>query len=150
MYMEKTSATIHRGGCQCGAVRYEVEGTPLVVAHCHCQACQRGSGAGHSTGAMFPDDRFRLTGRVAEFRYESDNGNQVARHFCPVCGSPVYGRNSGTTGYVTVTLGTVDDSSGFDPQVTVFARNRNVWDHVDEGLVTFEAQPDWKPETNNG
>ena len=43
------------GRCLCGACAYEIEGEPVVVAHCHCLDCQRLSGAGHSTGAMFAE-----------------------------------------------------------------------------------------------
>lgn len=118
----------------------------MVVVHCHCRDCQRGSGAGHSTGAMFPAEGFRLTGHVAEFKRKSDNGNDVTRVFCPACGSPIFGRNSGTEGYLTITLGTVDDPSGFEPEVVVFARSRMHWDVMDERLPTFEAQPNWSPE----
>ena len=142
--MEK-SLTVHRGGCLCGAVRYEAEGQPVVVAHCHCKDCQRGNGAGHSTGAMFSVDRFRLTGRVAEHKYQSENGNEVTRAFCPACGSPLFGRNSGMDGFVTVTLGTLDDAAEFAPQVAIFARNRRPWDVMDEDLPTYDAQPGWKP-----
>lgn len=44
------------GGCLCGAVRYEIKGKPVVVARCHCEECQKISGAGHSVGAMFADE----------------------------------------------------------------------------------------------
>ncbi len=143
--MSKEKTEIHRGGCLCGAVRYEADGTPVVVAHSHCEDCQRGSGAGHSTGAMFAASNFRLNGRIAEYSLESDKGNQVTKVFCPTCGSPILGRNSGMDGYVTVSLGTFDDSSTLEPQVVVFARNRKPWDVMNETLPTFDAQPDWKP-----
>ncbi len=142
--VEKISG-LYTGGCQCGAVRYEVAGAPIVVAHCHCENCQRGSGAGHSTGAMFSDQGFVLTGPVGEYQYQSDNGNQVTRAFCPTCGSPIFGRNTGMEGFVTITLGSFDDSSEFKPDVTVFGRNRKPWDVMDEDLTTFETQPGWKP-----
>ncbi len=142
--IEKTSR-VHPGGCLCGAVRYEAEGQPSVVAHCHCKDCQRESGSGHATGAMFPVDKFRLTGQVAEYKLKSEKGNEVTRVFCPACGSPILGRNGGMIGFVTITLGTLDDSSEFEPQVVVFARNRKPWDVMDQSLPTFEAQPDWKP-----
>jgi hypothetical protein len=143
--MLEKNLQIHSGGCLCGAVRYEVEGSPLVVAHCHCNDCQRGSGTGHSTGAMFAADRMRLTGPVTEFKVKSDSGSEVTRVFCPACGSPILGRNSGMAGYLTIALGTLDDSSGFEPQVVVFARSRKPWDIMDESLPTYDAQPNWKP-----
>jgi hypothetical protein len=49
-------------------------------------------------------------------------------------------------GFVTVLLGTLDDSSMFEPSVTIFARNRKRWDVMDDSIATFEAQPQWRPE----
>ena len=95
---------------------------------------------------MFPVDRFRLSGSVAEYSYTADNGNQVTRIFCPTCGSPVFGRNSGSTDHVTITLGTIDYPSEFEPQVAVFTGNRSSWDVVDDHVTAFEGQPDWKPD----
>ncbi|MBL4748690.1 MAG: GFA family protein [Magnetovibrio sp.] len=136
---------VHNGGCLCGSVRYIAQGQPLVVAHCHCKDCQRGTGAGHSTVAMFSIDRFQLMGRVAEFKMTSENGNEVTRVFCPTCGSPIYGTNSGMKGHVSIHLGTIDESATFEPQVVIFARNLKPWDDMDKGLLTFNAQPNWAP-----
>ncbi|MEX2209255.1 MAG: hypothetical protein WEF50_23810 [Myxococcota bacterium] len=30
-----------RGRCLCGSVVYEIDGVPVVVAHCDCRDCQR-------------------------------------------------------------------------------------------------------------
>ena len=32
---------IRTGGCQCGAVRYELSGEPLPLVICHCRECQK-------------------------------------------------------------------------------------------------------------
>jgi hypothetical protein len=94
---------------------------------------------------MFSIDKFQLTGRVAEFNITSENGNEVTRAFCPTCGCPVYGKNSGMEGHVSIHLGTIDDSSSFDPQVVIFARNLKPWDCMDKNIPSFDAQPNWKP-----
>ncbi len=39
---------VRRWRCLCGAVTYEIEGDPMIVAHCHCTDSQRISGAGHT------------------------------------------------------------------------------------------------------
>lgn len=135
-----------RGGCLCGAVRYEIEGAPVIVAHCHCTDCQRLSGAGHTTGAMFSTDEIQIRGEVSEFRLESYTESVVTRTFCPRCGSPLFGRNSRMAGFMTVSVGTLDDPDSVSPQVVVFARTKRRWDLVSSALPTFDTQPDWKPE----
>jgi hypothetical protein len=36
------------GGCQCGAVRYEISEAPQLVYTCHCNECQRLTGSAFS------------------------------------------------------------------------------------------------------
>ena len=144
--MGKENTELHKGGCLCGAVRFSVEGPPVVVAHCHCEDCQRSSGAGHTTGAMFSTTNFKSNGKLSEFHLTSENNNRVTKSFCPTCGSSLFGRNTAMDGYVTIALGTFDDASMFEPEVVVFARNKQPWDIMDETLATFNAQPSWKPD----
>lgn len=144
--MTIAAGDIHRGECLCGSVRVELEGPPIVVAHCCCLDCQRLTGTGHSTGAMFPEARARLTGKLSEYRLTSEAGNEVTRVFCPSCGSPILGRNTGMLGFVTVSLGLLRDSSAFEPSVVVFARSRRRWDTLDEAVPAFAAQPSWVPD----
>ena len=133
------------GRCLCGKSTYAIEGDPVIVAHCHCEDCQRLSGAGHTTGAMFPESGVRMNGPIASFELVSEAGNQVTRLFCATCGSPLFGKNSAMPGFITATAGTLDRSEELSPQVAIFARNRRPWDAMDSALATFDAQPAWKP-----
>ncbi len=98
---------------------------------------------------MFSEACVQYDGAVGEYTKLSENGNQVTRTFCAKCGSSLFGRNSGMQGFLTINLGTFDDSSPFAPQVTVFARNRKGWDVMDENLPAYEAQPAWKPDSGD-
>ena len=144
--MTKEVEPVYAGGCHCGAVRYEAKCKPVVVAHCHCEDCQRMSGSGHSTGAMFGIENIKITGEVKEYRIKSDHGNEVIKSFCANCGSSLFGRNSGMQGFVTIALGTMDDSSSLVPEVSVFNRNRKPWDIMSKNIMVFETQPGWKPD----
>lgn len=133
------------GRCLCRACAYSIEGDPIVVAHCHCRDCQRLSGAGHTTGAMFAEAGVKITGEPSRYDLTSDAGNTVTRLFCGACGSPLFGMNTGMPGVMTVSVGTLDDPDRLTPQVAVFARTRRHWDVMDAALATFDGQPDWKP-----
>jgi hypothetical protein len=143
---EETGDDMLTGRCLCGGSTYEIDGDPVVVAHCHCQDCQRLSGAGHTTGAMFAEGGVRMWGPIARYATTSDAGNDVVRLFCATCGSPLFGRNSGMPGFITATAGTLDQSDDLAPQVAIFARNRRAWDPADPSVASFEAQPDWTPD----
>jgi hypothetical protein len=75
---------IHRGGCHCGRVRFEVQAPAAIdVVDCNCSMCARLGGYLHLIVAR---DRFRLVaGEDALTTYTFNTG--VARHrFCSVCG----------------------------------------------------------------
>ena len=133
------------GRCLCGNCTYEIEGDPVVVAHCHCADCQRLSGAGHATGAMFPESAVRMEGSIATFELVSEAGNRVTRLFCPTCGSPLFGKNTGMPGFITATAGTLDQSETLSPQVAIFARNRRAWDVMDLWLPSRRSRLGGQP-----
>ena len=49
------------GGCQCGAVRYEVTGDPVMTAICHCSMCRRANAAPVVAWAMFEESQVSFT-----------------------------------------------------------------------------------------
>lgn len=135
------------GRCLCGGCSYEIDGPPVIVANCHCIDCQRLSGAGHTSGAMFAEAAIRIAGEPASYTMASDAGNTVTRLFCNCCGSPLFGKNTGMPGFMTVMMGTLDSSEGLSPQVAIFTRTRRSWDALDPSIESFETQPDWKPDS---
>jgi hypothetical protein len=42
------------GGCQCGAIRYEIASFPLLLYTCHCTDCQRQTGSAFGPPAPQP------------------------------------------------------------------------------------------------
>jgi hypothetical protein len=43
-----------RGGCLCGAVRFELTAPLLSAGYCHCTRCQRRTGTGSSANGRVP------------------------------------------------------------------------------------------------
>ena len=78
--MEKVT---HRGGCHCGAVRFEVRAPArITVQHCNCSVCSK-TGFLH---LIVPAEDFSLLSGAAQLQTYTFNTG-VAKHlFCEVCG----------------------------------------------------------------
>ena len=81
--MNEPSHVVHRGGCHCGRIAFEVDAPAHpTVLECNCSIC-RMTGYLH---LIVPRERFRLLqgeGELAEYRFNTG----AARHyFCRHCG----------------------------------------------------------------
>jgi hypothetical protein len=74
------------GGCQCGAVRFRVEGEPGRASLCHCRMCQKAFAAPYGALVSVRQDQLAWT-RGQRARFQSSN--KVWRGFCSACGTPL-------------------------------------------------------------
>jgi hypothetical protein len=133
--------TTYRGGCQCGAIRYEITAEPMFGGHCQCLDCQHESGGGHTSFMAFPADAVKLTGTPRFYEAKADSGNLVRRGFCPTCGSSVIGATSGMPHMTTISAGSLDDPGLFEPGFVVYTSRGHAWDLVDPALPSFPKMP---------
>lgn len=74
------------GGCQCGAVRFHVDGTLGDASICHCRMCQKAFGSFYAPFVSVGNATLTWT-RGQPKRFQSSN--IVARGFCGDCGTPL-------------------------------------------------------------
>lgn len=117
----------HQGGCLCGQVRYGFTGDPLLVAVCHCQNCQKQSGAPFSLVVAVTDDAFTRTGQTKVFDDHGDSGGTVHRHFCPDCGSPIISLADALPGLTLIKAGTLDAPGAWTPTFEVYCDRAMPW-----------------------
>jgi hypothetical protein len=126
------------GGCLCGGVRFEVDGTLGPVVCCHCSQCRRASGSAFATNASVRADAFRLRGGAELVReYESSPGQH--RAFCGRCGSPLYARADAWPGIRRVRLGSLDGDPGRRPEAHVHVASKAPWHEPCGALPRFEG-----------
>jgi hypothetical protein len=133
---------IHRGGCLCGALRYEARGEPLYAGYCFCDDCRRASGSGFIPFMGFAAEAVSFSGETKPFVSKAARGGDAVRNSCPVCASLVFGGVIGETSPFTIYAGSLDDPSAFEPKVAIFARSRPPWVTLPPGLRVFEALPE--------
>lgn len=140
--MEHVRPLMFKGGCLCGAVRFESSTEPQLVGHCHCTDCRRSSGTGHSTHAVVPEAGLTVTGKVTFYESAADSGNRVRRGFCGTCGSPLLSMNSAMSGVAFLRVSALDDPEVVKPQMIVYASRAPSWDKMDPALPAFATMPE--------
>jgi len=75
--------------CHCGQLKAIASGEPERVYVCHCQACQRRTGAIIHNGSSWLKERVRIAGEERIYARLADSGFEIRFHFCPHCGTSV-------------------------------------------------------------
>ena len=114
------------GGCFCGAVRYRTTKDPVFSLWCFCKDCRVRAGTDGYAGYMVNDGDFEhLQGETSHIDTIAESGRTVARHFCPACGSHLWGRTE--LGLTSIAAGTLDDPDLFKPDRVAFAEQAPSW-----------------------
>jgi hypothetical protein len=124
----------YRGGCLCGAVRYEVAGSYANPCYCHCRSCRLAAGAPMVPWATFERQRFRIThGTLTERRSSA----RAWRGFCSACGTTLTYRNEARDAELDVTLATLDQPGAIVPQMHLWVAEKLPWLALRDGLPQF-------------
>lgn len=98
----------YTGGCQCGAVRYEVSADIGEVISCNCSRCGK---LGSLLSAAADFKLLAGEGAMTDFQF---NKHAIRRPFCAICGiqSYAYGKGPGGKDMVMINVRCLD---GVDP-----------------------------------
>ena len=129
------------GGCNCGAVRFEVTAPLYASTYCHCTRCQRRTGTGASANARALAESFRILQGEDRLRsWKPETGAE--KFFCGDCGSALFSRNAGDPSFVGVRLGVIDGDPGIRPAAHQYVAYAAVWEPLrDDGLPRHPERP---------
>jgi hypothetical protein len=134
------------GRCLCGGVRFEITAPFRRANYCHCSRCRKHSGSNASAQGRVARDGFRLLAGeelLVVFR-PADGG--MAKVFCRVCGSALFGGRWPDGPEVSVRLGVLDDDPGIAPQYRSHVASAATWDSLcDDGLPRYDEGPPRRP-----
>ena len=128
------------GGCACGAIRYECNAEPAVMFQCHCRDCQRVTGGAGSYVVIVPANSFKLTHGALRYHFTASAASgHHKRGFCAECGSRMTGgeNREGTSPFVGINTGSLDDPSWFRAQYHIFASDAQPWDCIDPAVPKY-------------
>ena len=118
------------GGCQCGAVRYAVEGEIGRASICHCRMCQKAFGSFFGPFVTAKAEQFSWT-RGAPAYFQSSN--KVRRGFCSVCGSYLFWdpiRHE----RIAIAMGAFDQPTGTRLHIHIYVADKGDYYDIADGL----------------
>ncbi len=126
------------GGCQCGAIRYDVEGEAEHSALCYCTDCRKSSGAPMVGWALFARSGISIVGEPVVYASSAD----AQRHFCGTCGASLFYTNEAMfPGMIDITTGSLDDPDAYPPSAHIQWADAPHWMARIDGLPRFERFP---------
>lgn len=95
-----------------------------MTSACHCTGCQRMTASAYSLSAAFPSASFAVTRGTPVL-----GGLRKGTHhlFCPSCKSWMFTRPEGMDWFVNVRTTMLDDTSGLEPFVETYVREKLAW-----------------------
>ena len=128
------------GSCQCGEVRFEVEGEFEHFMLCHCKYCQKDTGSAHAANLLGTTATLRwISGADHPVQYTIP-GTRHTRAFCPTCGSALPSRQLDGS-LLVVPAGSLDSAVDRAPDAHIFLASRADWDSEPERLPGHPTYP---------
>lgn len=126
------------GGCLCGAVRYRIDGEPVLSGTCHCRTCRMASAAPFVGWLHLDATIFSFTsGRPVEYQ----SSPAVTRTFCGRCGTPLTYWKTAYGKAIDVTVCSLDDPEAFPPMGHSWTSHQLRWVELADGLPRLEEDP---------
>ena len=124
-------ASLLRGECECGAVRYAVEDAFRYAANCHCSRCRAATGSAFKAFAGIEREKLETTKGVDSLLVYGEEDLNHTR--CAVCGSLLYSvvRDGA---YVHVAMGSLVDTPRVRPTEHIFVGSKAPWFEITDDL----------------
>jgi len=125
------------GGCQCGAVRFELIGDPRKVYACHCLECRKQSTSAFGISVLHaPVDLTITQGIPKNWTRDTASGEKMTCWFCEHCGSRLW-HAAGSV--IAVKGGALDEPP--DVQSHIWTSRRLPWVILPDDVETWPEEP---------
>ncbi|KAH7044045.1 Mss4-like protein [Macrophomina phaseolina] len=132
------------GGCQCGNIKYAVDGDPVGNALCYSASCRHSTGSANTASFLVLKRLFKSSGTPKVYTRKSSSGADVQNSSCGDCGSPLWVNaasldESGLIIIRPVTLSDLILNETFKPQMEIYCRSKYSWESDIEDAQKFET-----------
>lgn len=130
-----------QGSCLCGAVSYKASQLIGPYVQCHCPSCRKASGSAFAVNISVPLEKFTIVTGESKISVFESSPNKL-RHFCSICGSPLYTKVGANPDVLRLRLGSLDSPFKDAPAAHIFAGQKAPWHRIYDDLPQYEDWPD--------
>jgi hypothetical protein len=126
-----------QGGCLCGKIRYETNGSEFDSDYCHCSQCRLSVG---SVVVCWMDFK---TEQITWLNYkpkEHMSSNKVHRGFCEDCGCSISFRHVDYPSYLSLTNASLDNPDLVTPRYHIYTNDQVEWLNIDDACKRYPKQ----------
>lgn len=129
------------GGCQCGSMRYELNGPPVVFYICHCLECQKQSSSAFGQSLQVRVADLKIEGTTGLFERGAASGASVVCEFCNQCGTRLFHRRPAYGDLLNIKAGTLDNTSWLRPAGHIWTKSKQPWVVIPDDTLNYAEQP---------
>jgi hypothetical protein len=130
------------GSCQCGSVRYEIQGRPIEVYVCHCLECRKQSSSAFGISVIVAATDFSLrSGALKSWSRPTDSGRTLECAFCENCGSRIWHGSPGDS-TISVKGGSLDQAIDLSAAGHIWTSRKLPGVVIPDGNKQFPEEPD--------
>ena len=122
------------GSCNCGGVRYRVNGPMREVVACHCSQCRKQSGHFYAATDCADADFEMVSDATLKWYAASD---AAKRGFCGECGSALFWKRNNSD-KISIMAGTLDDEGGVKLDRHIFCADKGSYYDIEDGKPQFD------------
>lgn len=140
----------HKGGCQCGAVKFTINTKEFKSYICHCLECQKQTASAFAISVPLNRSEISIDGELHDYRRRAASGATTECYFCPTCGTRIFHQSSNSKNKLTLKGGTLDNCDVLAPIAHLWVSRKQEWVILPDGIEVHLEQPNdltaWRAE----
>ncbi len=129
-----------KGGCLCGAVKFQCEDEFARFYQCHCKQCRQLTGSAYAANLFTEVDNIEWLHGATQIKKFQHPSRDFSKAFCGKCGSALpFVTKSGKA--LLVPAGSLDDHPSIPVSANIFMSERVSWLQQDDQLESFDEFP---------
>ena len=125
---------MHKGSCNCGAVRFEIAGNLPGPDACHCTVCRKQSGH-YFASTDVPRASVTIRGEDKVTWWKSSE--KVRRGFCSTCGCALFW-DPVHKDWIGIAMGAIESPTDTKLRVHIFTADKGDYYDIADGLPQNE------------